>query len=1026
MNIGYNRYNDIKIFVQHRRSNVMNSMRYFFFILGMAILIFQMDVSTQVTTTGKIAGKVVDKSTGEPLIGATVTLVEQVQLGGATNINGEFFIINVPVGTYSIKASYIGYREVTIKNVRASAGYTTEAKFELPLEAVELGEIVIEATRPLIQKDQTNSTSITTAGEIKNLPLRGFEGVVTVQTGVVSGRGTDNNTFFTRGGRANETIIFVDGFEQNNLLTGEATVSVNSNAIEEVQTQTGGFNAEYGRALSGVINVVTKEAAPRYTANLEMESDFFMGDKNSRGYNVYNLSLSGPLIPDYDAMTIFFSGELKNLATTRATQGTVGTIYRGGKLENWNKGYLPNDRNDGFTIQSKLSYRITPIAKLNLNLIHSDFKKQTYADIWKYNLDHAQWDQDKNSTISGTFTYTFDKSTYMEVGGAYFSTEHFNGDGVFRDKFNLYKTAGDDNPRNLYDPETGGFFFPEGWSTWQGNTSDTNGLSNFINSAYRIEGTDTISYKPYFVAGDRYDPYGLYFAPGYAGRFYQTYDASYINPKVNIVSQIDDHNQLKVGFEYRYHSLSYYENFESNRDTNSSIINAYGYTLDAKKNENGNGGLLDKQRHPYDIAIYAQDKIESEGLVVNAGLRFDFFNANTKTLRDERDPLGANQVESGDPRARKADESDFLDTKIESQFSPRLGVGFPISDKTVFHFNYGKFFQQSNLTDLYYGTKLIEYKAVSGSPTYTVQNPNLKPEETTGYEVGITHEVADNMRLNVTAYYKDIKNLVNVRYTGTTAPGGAALYLISNQDYGTIKGIDIGIEARRFGLVSSRFAYSLAFAEGTGSTSRENFNAAWLGFETAKFTQPLSFDQRHTISANIDIRAQKGEGAKFLENSGLNILFLGRSGFPYTPSNKYNSAASTISIAVPKDAPIDGVNSRYGPWTFRIDLKLNKEIEWGMFKTDFYVRVLNLLDTENPLGVYQATGDPNSDGYLGTQLGANDMKLYDTDTKVFTTGDDYAKRYNERLTGINVNVNGASQRKWDTPREVRLGVIVGF
>lgn len=1004
----------------------MNSVKYFLIILGLSILIFQMVASAQVTTTGKIAGKVVDKSTGEPLVGATVSLIEQVRLGSATNINGEYYILNIPVGNYSVAASFIGYRQVIMKNIRVSAGFTTEAIFELSTEEVQIGEVVIEATRPLIQKDQTNSTSITTAEEIKNLPLRGFEGVVTVQTGVVSGRGTDNNTFYTRGGRANETIIFVDGFEQNNLLTGEATVSVNSNAIEEVQTQTGGFSAEYGRALSGVINVVTKEAVPDYNANLEMESDFFMGEKKSRGYNVYNLSLSGPVVPGYDATTLFFSGELKNLATARGTHGTIGTVYRGGKIENWSKGYLPNDRNDGYTIQSKLTHRFSPTAKLNLNLIHSKFTKQTYADIWKFSLDHAPWDQDKNTTLSGTLTYTFDKSTYMEVGGAYFTTEHFSGDGVFKDNFSLYKTAGDDNPRNLYDPESGGFIFPDGWSRWQGNAADTIGLSDFINSVYKIDGTDTISYKPYFVAGDRYDPYGLYFAPGYARRFYQTYDASYINPKVNIVSQIDDHNQIKVGFEYRYHSLSYYENFQSNRDTNANIINAYGYKLDATKDKNGNGGLLDKERHPYDIAIYAQNKIESEGLIVNAGLRFDFFNANTKTLKDEKDPLGANQVPPGDPRARKADESDFLDTKIESQISPRLGIGFPVTDKTVFHFNYGKFFQQSNLTDLYYGTKLIEFKAVSGSPTYTVQNPNLKPEETTAYEVGVTHEVADNMRLNGTLYYKDTKNLVNVRYTGTTAPGGAALYLISNQDYGTIKGLDIGFEARRIGLFSGRLAYSLAFAEGTGSTSRENFNAAWLGYETAKFTQPLSFDQRHTISANIDMRTQKGEGPKFLENSGLNLLFLGRSGFPYTPSNKYNAAASTISISVPKDAPIDGVNTRYGPWTFRIDLKLNKEFDWGMFHTDFYVRVLNLLDTKNPFGVYQATGDPNSDGYLGTKLGVNDVKLYDTDNKVYSTGDDYTKRYNDRLAGVDVNVNGASQRKWDTPREVRLGVIVGF
>jgi len=982
----------------------------------LALLFYCLSVFSQVTTTGKITGKVVDKTTGDPLIGATV-VIDKIHIGSATDLNGDYYILNVPVGSCVIKASYIGYRDLVIKDAQVSAGFTTNQNFQLTSEAVELGEIIVEAGRPLIKKDQTNSTTITTAEEIKNLPIRGIEGVVSVQTGFVSGRGTDNNVFYTRGGRANETILYVDGFEQNNLLTGEATVSINTNAIEEIQTQSGGFNAEYGRALSGVINVITKEAAPKYSAQFEAETDFFMGEKYSRGYNIYNLSLNGPLIPGYDAITLFISGELKNLSTIRATPGKLGYVYRGGKLENWGKGYLPNDRNDGYSIQSKLVYRIAPEAKLNFNIIHSNFTKQTYTDVYRFNLDHAPWDEDKNLTVSGTFTYTLDKSTFMQVGVAYFTTQHWSGDGVYRKDFDKYTLAGDDNPRNLYDSERGGFLFPAGWEKYQGNQSDTVGLAGYLSLN---------DLKPYYIPADRYDPYGFYWAPGYARRYYQTFIASYINPKINLVSQINEYHQVKLGFEYRYHSLSFYENFQANRGINGNIINAFGYTIDAKENENGEGGLLDAQRHPFDIAVYLQDKIEQEGLIVNAGIRFDFFNANTKALKDERDPLGANQVPSGDPRARKADESDFAQTKTESQISPRLGIAFPITDKTVFHINYGKFFQQSNLTDLYYGIKFIEFKALNGSPAISTQNPNLKPEQTTAYEVGINHQVADNIRFSVSAYYKDTKNLVNVRYTPTTAPGGAALYLLSNLDYGTIKGLDFGLEARRIGKISGRLAYSLSYAEGTGSASRENFNAVWLGFETAKFTQPLSFDQRHTLSANIDIRNQKGEGSKFLENAGLNVLFLVRSGFPYTPTEKFNAVPSNISVSVPKDAPLDGVNTRYGPWTSRIDLKLDKEFDWGIFKTDIYLRVINLLDTKNTLAVYQATGDADNDGYLGTSKGIDNIRLYDTDNKVYTTGTDFVDRYNERLNGADLSVNGNSQRKYDTPREVRLGVIISF
>lgn len=987
-------------------------------IMGLLVIVVFMATSivfSQVATKGKIQGKVIDQTTKEPLIGAVVQVVEQPMLGAVTNADGEYFIINVPVGKYSLKATFIGYRGVITQNVEVSAGFNTVLNFGLPSESVELNEVVVQAERPLIQRDQTNATSVMKGDEIRNLPLRGVEGAVSIQTGVVAGRGTGNNVFYTRGGRANETMLFVDGFEQNNLLTGAATVSINQSAIEEVQTQTGGFNAEYGRALSGVINVVTKEASPKYSATLETETDFFMG-KQSRGYNIYNLAVNGPLIPGYEPLTIFLAAELRNLATAKATQGEVGNVIRGGKMQSWDKGYLPNDRNDEYVVQGKLSYRLASTARLAFNLLHSSSESQLYRDTWKYNLDHAPWTKDANTTVSALLTYTFNASTYTEIGGAFFDTRNHSGDGVFRDNLNAYKAVGLNNPRYLYDPVNGGFIIPEGWEKYQGYAADTTGMGEYLNAN---------GYSNNFISASRYDPYGLYYAPGYAVGVFQTYHAQYYNPKFTVVSQVDAHNQIKVGGEYRYHSLSYYQNTAPYKGAGAELINAYGYTLDGKENEKGAGGILDGARHPWDIALYAQDKIESDGLVVNLGFRFDFFNANTKTLKDEKDPLGANQVPSGDPRQRTADPTDFADTKTESQISPRLGVAFPVTDQTVFHFNYGKFFQQSNLTDLYYGTRYIEYKAYNGSPAVSVQNPNLKPEETVSYEIGLTTQIGGNMRLGVSAYYKDIKNLTNILYTPTTAPGGAALLLVTNLDYGTTKGVDLSFEARQLGMLSGRIAYSLAFAEGTGSTSRENFNAAWLGFSTAKFVQPLQFDQRHTISVNLDLRKEENDGGLF-DNAGANILFAARSGFPYTPTKKFDAVFANISGGVPKDAPIGSVNSEYGPWNFSIDAKLDKEFDFGFGTVDIYLRVLNLLNTKNPTAVYQGTGDPYSDGYLGTKEGAFQTNLYDTDNKTYTTGDDFTKRYNDRLNGADLVLNGATARKHDNPREVRLGVIIGL
>ena len=246
--------------------------------------------------TGKIIGTVVDSETKEALPGANV-MIDGTNLGAATNVQGGYIMLNVPPGTYTLKTSFIGYREVSVSNVRVNADLTTEINFNLPTEAIEVESIAITATRPLVNKNATNSTRIKTSDEIELLPVRGFRNVISLESGVTNVGGR----IYVRGGRREEIATYIDGVYQNNPTTGRASGDVSSNAIEEVNFQTGGFNAEYGFANSGVIQTITKSGGNNYSLSGELITDGFLSqkDKNlgtySYGYNVYNMSFGGPV-----------------------------------------------------------------------------------------------------------------------------------------------------------------------------------------------------------------------------------------------------------------------------------------------------------------------------------------------------------------------------------------------------------------------------------------------------------------------------------------------------------------------------------------------------------------------------------------------------------------------------------------------------------------------------------------------------------------------------------------------------------
>lgn len=216
----------------------------------LALNIYSIQLFAQV---GKISGIVKDASTNETLIGANV-LIEGTSIGAATNIDGYFVILNISPGTYSIKASMVGYAPGIYKDVRVNIDQTTEINFNLTSNAFQTEEVVVIASTPIVQKDVSSSRINLNVDEIENLPVSSISGVIGLQAGVRSG-------LEIRGGSANQTAFLVNGVTLRDERDNSPFTGISYSAIDEVQIQTGGFNAEYGNVRSGLINVVTKEGS---------------------------------------------------------------------------------------------------------------------------------------------------------------------------------------------------------------------------------------------------------------------------------------------------------------------------------------------------------------------------------------------------------------------------------------------------------------------------------------------------------------------------------------------------------------------------------------------------------------------------------------------------------------------------------------------------------------------------------------------------------------------------------------------
>jgi outer membrane receptor protein involved in Fe transport len=953
-------------------------------------------------TTGAISGMVTDAQTGEAVVGVTVMVVG-TSLGASTDAEGRYTIINVPVGTYTLQFSSVGYGTVEVSNVAVSADLTTYQSRTLSSQATDIGTTIrVVSETPMVIPDKVSSIQITKSEDILAMPTRGFEQVVGIQAGVVSSiqsfRGGNRSNreavntpeLFVRGGRPIEVAYYVDGFSQQDPLSGTSTSSISNNAIQEVAVLSGAFPVEYGHVQSGIVNVVTKSGGDKYSGMAEAVTDQVYDQ------NWYSFDFGGP-VPFIDKATFFGSLERRYMGD-RAPSAIASDVLPG------HPDRLPNNWLKGWSATGKLDYKLSPNINLALGANSSRDLWSQYAHSRLFEPEHNFYYNDFNFGSNFKWTHTLNSGTFYNVSGSYYITERFRGDGVHGENLWAYGRP-DGNTTN----DVAGLF--RKWDNMDSVTATVWDTMTVDGELHR-----------FIVSGDE----------GQVINDYLRRKSSYIGFKGDITSELTREHTVKAGFEFNRHTLRYYNHLRpilvyqgyTNTDDPTKIgpgfldANRYGYDHLGNETDNDGRDWHNEPKHPIDFALYAQDRIEYQGFIVTAGVRADVFDYKGYVLRNEDLPLNPDSLgfpgkPPDDGTINSLEFSDLEESKTFTRLSPRVGVAFPISDKSQLRISYGRFYQRPRLQDLYVGFDFMEYQLL-GSGYFTVWgNPNLKPPSTTAYEVGVTQQIGDNTSFDVNLFYRATRDLIQ---TVNVPSQPSSFGSFRNQDYGTIKGIEFTWSMRRSHNVQFNIKYTLTYANGTGSFNTEQRNVAWVRAEPPKASAPLDYDQRHKINAVFDVRLAKGQGPRLgntyiLENFGVNILASAGSGLPYTPASVYDEASRGSLSPTPKDTR----NSRYMPWSMTIDLKAEKTLKIHQFEVTPYLWIKNLLDRDNVINVWEGTGKANTTGFLETETGRVLVEQLAEPTD--NSGLSYQEKY-ELAQQVPTN--------YAPPRQIMFGVRVAF
>jgi outer membrane receptor protein involved in Fe transport len=877
---------------------------------------------------GTISGTVRDKQTRETLIGVNV-LIKGTYYGAASNVDGKYVIKDVNPGQYTIEVSLIGYKKIQRTGVRVTAGETTRLDIDLEETVLSLSEeVVIIGNKPLLDIEQTSSSRTVTADDLKVAVIENVKDVVAQQTGVVQ----SDNALYIRGGRAHENAFLLDGVSVQDPLAGTGFgLQLSAASIQEVEVITGGFNAEYGQATSGVVNVTTREAGDRYGLSMSWKRDNFGFNNTARSSwntDIVEASFGGPepltstVLPalgiDVPGSITFFAsayaglsdaftrwtpvirngrptGEYREVTATQLVSSTFGGTR-----------FAPRQDNNWFWL-GKLTWAFSPTMKLRYSFNQSISINQNSQSL-QTNLEYVEpspgYQYEFQNILDGANTYTHNNMFHT------LSWTHTLNTSTFYDiRFSRFYTQ---------------------------LRADANGLDW---TAYR-EPQDLVRFPLEYYNTDR-DTIGVIPGDGFwdTGNGFTWHDHHVIDYTLrgDITSNITEKNRFKAGFEATFGEMQ--------------VIDIYKPWI-------GDLGLNNDiyRVNPASGAFYAQDNINLSGMILNAGLRLDWWMPG-KYVDDAVANPDVVTIPQSVRDSYMANTFGLFGRRFKARISPRLGISHPVSDNQTLFFSYGHFSKRPRPQFVY--AKLNPASAKSTFQKFG--NPDLNPETTVAYELGLRTQFTEDDVLTVTAYYKDIFDYVSTRSARITSSrfSGGSFITYVNQDYARTRGVELEYKKRIGRWFSGGASFTYSIATGKSSSADEGALIQRGDLEESIKENYLIWDRPVQVQAWGAVTVGRDEGLfgfapGVLDDFTLYMRAFVQSGKRYTPLLLVGSDPLTGRPVFQTDRT--NLNGEIGENWFMIDLNFEKRLPLPGIDLSLLIEVTNLLDARNATIINPVTG----------------------------------------------------------------------
>lgn len=737
-------------------------------------------------TTGKIAGRVLDQN--KEALPSTNVIITGTSLGASTDLEGYYSIINIPPGKYQVQFRLVGYRTYTVNEVEVNVNNTTKLDAAMVEDAITAEAVVVTAKRPVVEVGLTSTVATVTNEQISALPVQTLQDIVNLQAGVVDGH--------FRGGREGEVQFQVNGVSVNNSYDNKSSIRIDRSLIQEVQVITGTFDAEYGQAMSGVVNTVLKSGGDRFEWNAEAIGGDYLyssGGKRALEYTSrpgsmqnYQLSISGPTgLPQ-----TYFLLNGRRYVFDDYLYGQ--RIFTPGDSAYFQPFFYAIPLGDGREVAlaykrewsglAKITNRSIPQVEISYQGLFNILEERGIDGAWRWRaLPDGRKTQKTNSVVHGLdVTHTLSASTFytLNLRQNYFDYT----DWVFED---------------FYDPRY-----------------------DFAGPPMTIPGTQS----DVVVHGVDFD------------RFRQKTNA--FVAKVALTSQVTREHQIKVGGEFQYSLVEFgTAGTLTFRDVGGvqTLVRYVDFPPDFP-------GV--QTYKPVSFSAYAHDLVEWNDLTIRAGVRFEYFNARSTLPSDLANPANAIQgaPESVPKRASK-----------KTTIAPRFGLSYPITATSSIFFSYGHFYQLPPLRDIFKNSDYLKLERIqAGASDYGVLgNPDVKPERTVQYEFGYKNAVTEFLGISLNLFYKDIRDLLGTEFVTTYS--NAEYSRLTNIDFGNVVGLTISLDQRRVGIISSTLDYTWQMAQGNSSDPDETARLAEAGRDKRPRQVPLNWDQRHTLNLTLQL-----------------------------------------------------------------------------------------------------------------------------------------------------------------------------